>query len=101
MSINDEIMGTDEQIAPETAAATPAGDAPNGGRFRIPEFLKAKTGEGSIESYLDHPLNFVKSKALAQIIRGLTGMFGALNYAIIDIVMGSLNFVKGKGANAQ
>lgn len=102
MSINDEIMGETEQIAPEVAATTPAaGEGTGGGSFRLPEFLKAKTGAGAIENYIEHPLNFGKSKALAQIIRGLTGMWGALDYAIIDIVMGALNFAKGKGANAQ
>jgi hypothetical protein len=57
-------------------------------------FLKAKTGEGAIEDYIEHPMNFNKSKSLAQIIRGMTGMLGALDLAIFDIVIGGLNFSK-------
>ena len=51
-------------------------------------FLKAPTGDGSIEEYLNHPLNFNGSEGLAQVIRGLTGMFERLDYAIIDVLMG-------------
>lgn len=58
------------------------------------EFLKVETGEGPIELYIEHPLNFSKSKGLARIIRGLTGWFGALNLAIIDVVIGLLEFTK-------
>lgn len=58
------------------------------------DFLKAETGEGEIEDYLTHPLNFGRSRGLAQVLRGLTGMIGSLKYALIDIVIGGLNFSK-------
>ena len=58
--------------------------------------LKAQTGEGEIEEYINHPLNINKSKSLAHVIRGLTGMFGSLKYAIIDIVMGIIQYLKEK-----
>lgn len=62
----------------------------------IPEVEKPKfkfdflteTGEGSVEEYKDHILNFNKSKWLARILRGMTGIFGSLNYALLDIVIG-------------
>ena len=57
-------------------------------------FLQAKTGEGSIEDYIDHPMNVSKSKGLGQVIRGFTGLFGALDLAIIDIVVGLMHFTK-------
>ncbi len=57
-------------------------------------FLQAKTGEGSIEDYIDHPMNVNKSKGLGQVIRGFTGLFGALDLAIIDIVVGLMHFTK-------
>lgn len=58
--------------------------------------LTAETGDGSIGDYIDHPMNFNKSQGLAQILRGLTGMVGNLNLAIIDVVMGALRFSREK-----
>lgn len=58
--------------------------------------LKAETGEGEIEDYLSHPLNFNNQKSTARVLRGLTGMFGSLRYAMIDIVIGVLEFSKSK-----
>ncbi len=59
-------------------------------------FLQAKTGAGSIEDYIEHPMNIGKSKGMAQLIRGFTGLFGALDLAIIDIVVGMMQFTKEK-----
>lgn len=65
-----------------------------GFHFGIPEFLKAKSPDEPIENFINHPFNFDGSRGLAQIIKGLTGMFGYFNYAIIDIVMGWLRWTK-------
>lgn len=65
------------------------------------EWLKTPTGDGSIESRLDHPLNFAKSRGVAQIIRGAEGIFGSLNLAIIDIVLGALEVLKEKRAGGK
>lgn len=62
----------------------------------IINFLKSPTGEGSIESYIDSPLNFNNSKGLAQVLRGLTGLIGNLDFALIDVTMGTLNYFKEK-----
>lgn len=59
-------------------------------------FLKTPTGEGEIEDYLNHTLNFNKSVGLARIIRGLTGFMGNINLAVVDILLGVLEFSKGK-----
>jgi len=56
--------------------------------LKIFDILKTKTGEGNIELYNEHPLNFNKSLPISQIIRGATGFFGALDLAIIDIMLG-------------
>lgn len=62
--------------------------------------LTAKTGEGSIEDYINHPLNFKGSRGMAQMIRGFTGIAGELDYAIIDIALGAFQYTKeGKAAN--
>lgn len=58
------------------------------------DFLKAQTGEGNIEEYILHPLNFNESKGMARVLRGLTGMFGSLSYALVDIVIGTLDLLK-------
>jgi hypothetical protein len=65
------------------------------GQKSIFDILRTKTGAGSIDSYIDSPLNFNKSEGLAQILRGFTGFLGALDYAILDIVLGGLKFYKG------
>jgi hypothetical protein len=98
MSINDEMVREEiqqenpEQFVPET---------PSGGGMSINlSFLKAPTGEGSVEDYMDEPLNFDKSKSTARILRGFTGLLGALNLAIIDIVIGMLEKVKERKTNA-
>jgi hypothetical protein len=56
--------------------------------------MTAETGEGSIGDYLEHPMNFNNSKGLAQVIRGLTGITGNLNLAIVDVIFGALRFSK-------
>jgi len=52
------------------------------------DILKTETGQGDIEIYKNHPLNFNKSDSISQILRGATGFFGKLNLAIIDILLG-------------
>ena len=55
--------------------------------------LKSETGEGDLSEYLRHPLNYNGSNSLARIIRGVTGLLGNLNLAIVDIFMGLLQFL--------
>jgi len=57
-------------------------------------FLLAETGDGPIEDYIEHPLNFNQSKGVAQILRGVTGIAGKLNYAILDIGLGMVQVMK-------
>jgi hypothetical protein len=56
--------------------------------------LKSETGEGTILSYNNHPLNIKNDKNVSQIIRGLSGILGSLNYAILDIILGCFGFAK-------
>lgn len=55
-------------------------------------FLFVETGPGAVDSYVDHPLNFSRSVGLGQIIRGLTGILGSLEYAVVDIVIGFIRW---------
>jgi hypothetical protein len=88
----DEAVGIDAPVAdPQEMVQQQVG----GFGFDF-DLFKAETGEGRIEDYLEHPLNFNNSKPMARVIRGLTGMFDNLNLAIIDIVIGGLEYVKSR-----
>jgi hypothetical protein len=60
------------------------------------DFLKSPTGEGDLKEYKTHLLNFNGSKGMARIIRGCTGLFGNLNFAVIDIIIGIFDLTKKK-----
>lgn len=65
-------------------------------------FVLAPTGEGLVEDYIDHAMNPRGSHGVARILRGATGMLGQLNYAIIDIALGTMEVMKeGKQANVK
>lgn len=104
MTIN-EMMVSEGVVTPVVPVALPEGpeapDAPSGGLGLNLGFLLAKTGEGSIESYLPHPLNPNQSKGIAQMLRGVTGMFGDTDYAIADILFGGMAYMREKGAAAR
>lgn len=59
--------------------------------------LTAETGAGDVQSYVNHPINYNGSQGLAQLIRGLSGVFGNLNLAVIDIAIGAMRFGKERG----
>lgn len=70
-------------------------------RFSMPDFsfLLAKTGDGSIEDYIDHPLNRTRSHGVAQMLRGFTGILGETDYAIVDIALGAFEVTKERKNN--
>lgn len=59
-------------------------------------WLKAKTGPGTIDDYVNHPLNMSGSRGVAQMLRGFTGLAGDLDLAIIDIGLGLVEVIKEK-----
>lgn len=65
--------------------------------------LKTPTGDGPVEEYMDKPLNFGKTpeskRAIARMLRGVTGFLGSLDFAVIDVVMGFLELNNTKGAS--
>lgn len=88
-----------EEPIPESAAE-PAGNV----GLQLPDFswLRAKTGPGPIEDYVDHPMNPRGSKGIAQILRGVTGIAGDLDLAVLDIALGTIEVMKErKNAAAQ
>lgn len=99
MSITDEMMQDNipqdpvEQSIPEIPARE--------GMSVNLSILKAPTGEGAVEDYMDEPLNFDKTKSTARLLRGFTGLLGSLNLAIIDIIIGMLEKVKERKSNAS
>lgn len=66
--------------------------------FRLDlSWLKAETGEGEIEDYVNHPLNFNGSMGIAQALRGFAGFMGngsQLRFAVIDVLFGLNRFRK-------
>lgn len=94
MSIEDEMYKEQELEQPTPEASEQM--EPARPSWKLPEWVKAQTGAGEITDYLNHALNFNHSRPLAQLIRGLTGMFGAMNYAVIDIGMGLLGMSRNK-----
>lgn len=83
--INADIP-VEEQIPDEGPKLTVSRQEPSG--FDWASLLKAKTGSGPVEDYLEHPLNFGRSTWLARVIRGLTGLIGELDLAIVDVIIG-------------
>ncbi len=88
-----------EAIEKEAVEANITGECVEQQRVTMPDlsFLAASTGEGSIESYIEHPLNFDKTASTARILRGFTGLCGQLDYALIDILLGIVDKLRGDG----
>jgi hypothetical protein len=87
-----------EEMEQEPAIEQPEGAAPDPAPagFDWWAWLRSPTGEGAIESYGDHPFNVTKNVAGARIVRGLTGLFGNLNFAAIDVFMGLVELWRGR-----
>ena len=88
---NDKLDDFEEELLEEAAEEIGAGPSSRIGDI-LPDlsFLLSPTGPGSVESYIDHPFNANSSKGTARIIRGLTGLMGNLDYALVDVLMGSV-----------
>lgn len=93
----EEYLGSGDVGDVGDDAGIPGQEAGETLKVKLPDFLLAKTGPGNIESYINHPLNVKDNAGLAQIIRGLTGMFNSLDYAVVDIIVGAFRFFTGKG----
>ncbi len=89
-SILDEVQSAGAVPEPEEIPQEPRGFSLN------LSWLKAQTGEGTIEERLNHPLNPESSMGVAQIIRGVEGLLGDLGLAIIDIVFGGIRLMEEK-----
>lgn len=92
MSIEDRIQKEPEELqAPELPPEET--EQPQGFQLNL-DWLWADSPDEPIESYIEHPLNFGRSKGIAQALRGLEGIFGNLRKAVIDIIIGTLNYAK-------
>ena len=90
-------MPTIAELAGMTGSQCPSDGEPPEPWWR--RLLTAQTGPGTVEDYLDHPLNWSHSVGLAQAIRGFVGLVGnELRLAIVDIIFGGLRVLTaGKG----
>jgi len=69
---------------------------PKSKSFDIMKVLMRPAKDEPLDSYLTHPLNFDKTESTAKIVRGLEGLMGNLNLAIMDIVAGVIEKVQKK-----
>jgi hypothetical protein len=90
LTLNQEIDNLKDFQIPGTPVGDVYEDYAPPRESQLKKILSAPTGSGSIEEYVDHPLNFNSSKGIAKVIRGLTGILGNLNLAVVDIVLGGL-----------
>jgi len=90
------------ETPPEAPAETPAPEeAPAGPSPLIRSFwdlLTCPTGEGELDDYRAHVLNWDGEPSTSRIVRGITGIFGSLNYALIDLGLGIIQKVGKKSA---
>ena len=87
-------MNTFEGIGLNAESVNIPGDAADAAAGGVLErVLKSQTGEGELSEYANHPLNYNGSIALSRIIRGVTGLLGNINLAIVDIFLGLLQFL--------
>lgn len=100
MSLLDEAYENEmnEAAAAPESFGEAAEDMGGGFRFQAPDlsFLAAPTGEGAVEEYMQHPLNFDGKRSTARILRGCTGLCGSLDYALIDIALGVIEKIQEK-----
>jgi hypothetical protein len=96
-SLNNQGFSENEYQETTAPQVEPVVEGESGFRLDL-SWLSTPTGEGSVEDYMEHPLNFMKSKGIAQILRGLTGFFGNLKLALIDVALGALQFIKERRA---
>ena len=89
--IDDDVSAAQRSPAPEQDSSPPPGAW---------DLLKKPTGDGQLEDYLNHPLNVSSSAGLAQVIRGLTGLLGSLDFAVVDIVLGAFRALMEGRKNA-
>lgn len=107
MSLYDEAINESAEAAAGTAAEFINEDikeeAAPGIRFSMPDFgwILSPTGAGAVEDYINDPLNFDNTMSTARILRGCTGICGALNYAIIDIGLGVIEKIKERKPNEE
>lgn len=108
MSLEQEAMRNfaqektaEKQILEEFASAAEAAPEPSpvDNLIKIDfSFLMKKTGPGTVETYLDHPMNPKASRGMARFLRGCTGIAGDLDLAIIDILLGSFEMIMERRA---
>ena len=102
MSLYEEAAQAAQEENKEFESEYITQEADTGGvSFELPRWLTAPTGDGSIEDYLDHPLNFDNKRSTARILRGFSGMFGELNKALFDIALGVIEKIWKEKDKAQ
>lgn len=76
-------------------AGTPPANPPAAAPFDWRAFLKRETGAGDLSGYADHALNPEPgTRDGARVARGLDGITGGANLAILDIAIGAWGLLR-------
>lgn len=51
-------------------------------------WLRARSKNKDPAAYKSHPLNFDGTESTGQILKGIEGLLGSLDYAVVDILIG-------------
>jgi hypothetical protein len=101
-TIDEAARAIDENAGPEPINPQPEAEMVEPKPMEMSlSWLWNQTGEGEIEDYMTHPLNFTGQRWNARLIRGVTGMFGNLRYALVDIVMAGVDYWSKREGNGN
>jgi len=106
MRIEDKLEGIPEHEQSqgfeqgEPGEAPPEPGAPDLLR-RVLNSISAPAKKTPVSQYLSHPLNFAESPAIGRVLRGIEGLLGDLDYAVIDIVLGGIEFLGERRSRSE
>lgn len=93
--MTDRTLADEVEGAPE-APPPPPGRGPAG--FDWAALLRRETGPGALDAYADHPLNPAPGNPHGgRIARGLEGLTGGARWALVDLALGALGLLRGRG----
>ena len=95
----------DEVVSAGAEGAAPPSLPPVGGGvqgFDLMSLLRTPTGAGEVADYKDHPLNPVPNTEHGnRIARGVAGFTGGARWAVFDIILGIVGWVRAAAAKLR
>lgn len=94
-----------EDLGAESLGGESEGSSDSSGSGEAFSFLKrilgAEPPPKPVESYKDHALNFTGKESIAKILRGMEGIAGNLNRAVILIALGLIELYQERTGKAS